>query len=727
MVSVFLKPAVALTQQLSGTVFELNNSKEVTLAGVNVYWANTLSGTVTDAQGRFELPLSQEMPAKLVFSFIGYEKDTLIITDLKPIRVILKNAINLKEITIEKRRESTTFSTMNPIPTQIISSNELKKAACCNLAESFETNPSVDVSYSDAVSGARQIQMLGLDGIYTQILAENTPLIRGLNASYGLSFVPGPFVESIYVSKGTGSVVNGYESITGQINIEMKPPEKADLLFVNGYLNSDLRSELNVQLAKKLNAHVSGILFMHGSDGGLKKDMNHDGFMDGPVNQQINLLNRWNFRGEHIEGQLGLRAVMENRTGGQFEKNDNMVYQPNGLYHIDIKNRQFEVFTKTGFLFPEKAEKSIGVITSTRFNKQDMEFGLKSYAGEQIGFYSNLIYQNILFSPKHTIKTGVSLVYDNFRESYNDSLMVEHETVPGAFFEYNFKDDKKVALIIGLRSDYHNTFGWFLTPRFHFKYNFLSETILRLSIGTGFRTARIFTENASVFANSRVLIIKENLRPEKAWNAGLSFSHKFYLGEKEGHFMIDYYHTRFINQVVLDLEKVHEVQFYNLDGKSYSHSYQVQLDFTPLKRFDVRIAYKRYDVKSTYGGEMLTKPFVARDRALLNLAYATHMDRWKFDATLKWIGTSRLPNTNENPDHLQLSATSEKYVTLNAQVTKAFRKFELYIGAENITNYVQKNAIIAADEPYGPNFDASLVWGPLMERLFYAGFRFNIR
>lgn len=713
-------------QQIKGTVFEKNNSKEVPLAGVYVYWSNTQTGIATDGDGKFEIPSPLLFPARLVFSFIGYEKDTLLISDLNPVKVILKNAVNLKEINIEKRRETTSISTINPINTQVISTGELRKAACCNLAESFETNPSVDVSYTDAVSGARQIQMLGLDGIYTQILAENTPLVRGLSSAYGLGFVPGPFVQSIYVSKGVGSVINGYESITGQLNIEMNAPEKADLLFVNGYINSDLRSELNVQIAKKANKHASGILFIHGSDGGLKKDMNHDGFMDGPVAQQLNLLNRWNFQGKNIEGQLGLRAVLENRNGGQID-DKNETHSHDVPYLIDIKNRQFELFTKTGFLSTGKPDKSLGLITSTKFNKQNMLFGLKSYDGEQISFYGNLIYQNIISSDKHMIKTGLSFVYDDYRESYNDSLMRDYESVPGAFAEYNFKNNNKIALILGLRADYQNTFGWFFTPRFHFKYNFLPETVLRLSAGSGYRTARVFTENPSVFANSRVLVIQEGLLPEKAWNFGISMSHKFYIGEMEGTIILDYFHTRFTNQVVVDLEKVNEVQFYNLDGKSYSNSYQAQLDFTPFKRVDVRVAYKRYDVKATYGGILLDKPFVARDRALLNLAYATHMDRWKFDVTLKWIGISRIPNTKQNPDNFQLASQSEKYITLNAQVTKAFRKFEVYLGAENITDFTQKNPIIAPDDPYGPNFDASLVWGPIMGRLFYAGFRFNIR
>ncbi len=716
-------------QTLKGTVREQTPKGLQPLPGVHVYWLHTYTGATTDASGLFEITPPSSYPADLVFSFVGYQTDTLRLNVPGTIQHILKSSVTLGEVAIERRRESTTVSTINPINTQVITSGELKKAACCNLAESFETNPSVDVSYADAVSGARQIQMLGLDGIYTQILSENLPLVRGLSSSYGLNFIPGPFVESIYVSKGVGSVVNGYESITGQINIEVTEPDQADRLFVNGYVNSDLRPELNLHLAHHTGKHASALLFLHGSQAGLKKDMNQDSFLDSPQGQQYNIYNRWHFTGKNMEGQLGLRAVIENRYGGQLNADKNIMNPsaPAEPYRINIRNRQFELYTKTGYMFPARPDRSLGLMTSTKYNLQDMTFGMKAYRGRQTGFYSNLIFQDFIGSDKNIIKAGLSLVYDNYLETYNDSVMDHHETVPGGFAEYRFNDKKKISFITGARMDYHNTFGWFFTPRVHFKYDLRPGSVLRLSGGSGFRSAQVLTENPSVFANSRIIVFREELRPEKAWNTGASFTHKFDFAGQEGTLVVDYYYTRFVNQVVVDLENITEVRFYNLDGISYSHGYQAQLDYSPFKRFDIRLAYKRYEVKSHYSGQLLDKPFVPRDRALLNLAYATSMDKWKFDVTLKWFGLSRIPDTGANPESYRSPDHSTEYITLMAQLTKAFRKFDLYAGAENITNFIQKNAVIAPDDPYGSYFDASLIWGPVTGRMFYAGFRFNIR
>lgn len=715
----------ASAQLLTGTVTEKSAQGEQPLAGVNIHWAGTFTGTVTDGSGRFSLQ-ADSLPALLVFSMVGYQPDTIKVMNTTPVHMVLRSSVNLKEITVERKRNTTITSTINPINTQIIGSGELKKAACCNLAESFETNPSVDVNYTDAVSGARQIQMLGLDGIYTQILSENLPLVHGLNASYGLSYVPGPFVESIYVTKGTGSVVNGFESITGQINVEVVEPHKADKFFVNGYMNSDLRTELNASYSNQINKRLSSILFLHGSDAGLKRDDNHDSFLDGPLGQQVNVLNRWHYQGDQVEGQLGLRAVWENRQGGQVDFDPEKDKFTTNHYGIGIYNRQFEIYTKTGLLFPKKEALSIALITSTRLNHQDMYFGFKTYDADQTGFYSNLIYQNRLFSEFHLIKAGLSFVYDDYKESYMDSVMNHHETVPGAYAEYNYNDNKKLAFIIGGRADYHNTYGWFFTPRVHFKYHFRPETVLRLSGGSGFRTAQVFTENASVFANSRTVVLAKDLQPEKAWNTGVSFTHQFHVGEKEGSFIADYFYTSFVNQVVLDMEHVHEIRFYNLSGPSYSHSIQGEINFSPVKRLDLRVAYKHYDVRTTYGSSLLDRPFVPKDRVLVNAAYATNLEKWKFDVTYKWLGISRIPNTAENPEAYRLPENSEKYSIINMQVTKAFRRFDLYAGVENLTDYTQTNPIMAADDPFGHHFDASMVWAPTIGRTFYAGFRLTL-
>jgi outer membrane receptor for ferrienterochelin and colicins len=250
---------------VTGSVFEKQkDGKKLPLAGVNVYWAGTTKGTFTDTGGKFSISRQGITDPKLVFSLLGYGKDTLAVnSDKAKLEVELRsNETELGEVEITGKQDNTFVSKLNARATTVITTGELQRAACCNLAESFETNASVDVSYSDAISGARQIQLLGLSGIYSQIMTENVPLIRGLATPFGLNYIPGSWMESIQVAKGTSSVVQGYESVTGQINVEYKKPETAPKFFLNLFGNSNLRFEGNADAAFKINDKLSTSVLM---------------------------------------------------------------------------------------------------------------------------------------------------------------------------------------------------------------------------------------------------------------------------------------------------------------------------------------------------------------------------------------------------------------------------------------------------------------------------------
>jgi outer membrane receptor for ferrienterochelin and colicins len=722
-----------VAQQLTGKVLGENEKGiQENLPAANVYWQGTTIGTTTDLDGLFQLSIPDSLPARLIISSVGFESDTILVSSnlSKEITILLKGMVSLDVIEIEEKQSTTMNKIFTPINEEVISSKELLKAACCNLSESFSTNASVDVAFTDAVSGAKKIQMLGLDGIYTQVLSENMPLLRGLSAAYGLNYIPGTWVENILVTKGTGSVVNGYESISGQINLEfLKPQEQKKRFFINVYGNLNGRAEANFHVAKKLNKKWSTLLFTHASSNFMKQDMNKDGFLDMPLTQQYNVFNRWDFHNQkNFEAQFGIRGLYETRQGGQTNFNYNADYGKTNLYGIGIITKQLEYFSKTGFMFPSRPYKSVGIQTSGKIQQQQMYFGKRTYTGEQKNFYANVIYANIINNTNHKYKLGTSYLLDDYSESYNDSAFARTESVPGVFAEYTYTHPDNFSLVAGVRADYHNLYGLFYTPRLHLRYNVTKKTTLRFSAGRGFRTSNVFIENQSVFASSRKVIVQETFKPEIAWNYGVSVNQQFKLFGNEAFINVDFFRTDFENQIVVDLDQnTNQVVFYNLKGESYSHSLQTDFGFTPFKSFDVKLAYKWYDVKTTYNYELLDKPYVPKHRVMLNMAYATYMDIWKFDFTTNWFGQSRLPSTVLNPLEYQLPKKSRDYFLMQAQITKKFRKFDVYVGCENILNYTQSNPILSAADPNGQYFDASMIYAPIEGRIVYFGLRMEIK
>lgn len=729
----------AFCQHLAGKVVEKDaQGKEIPLPMAGVKWLQTKLTAVSDEKGEFHIAYPDSFPARLAVSMVGYKTDTLFFRDntKTSVKIILKSSTAvLGPVTIEGKQQSSSNLLTTEINTEKITAKELTLAACCNLSESFERNASVDVNFTDAVSGTKQIQMLGLDGIYTQILYENLPFVRGLSSSHGLSYIPGPWVENILVTKGAGTVVNGFESITGQIQIEMLEPDKADRFFLNGYANTEQRYELNAHLAHRFTDNMSTLLFAHGSQNKMSMDENEDSFLDSPLKTQYNLFNLWHYRIKgKAEGQFGVRALMEERTGGQHESHvhDSAMARP---YEIDISSKQLEAFTKNGFLFPEKPWKSIAVTTTERYHKQEAVFGNKAYSGEQKSFYLNTIWQDIVNNTFHKIKFGGSLLMDDYKERFSDSSsfyqpidtsMNSQEIIPGGYVEYTFNNDTNLSVVSGLRADFFDDYGLMVNPRVHLKYNPSEETAIRLSGGRGLRTAHVFVENSQVFAGSREVVIKEKLTPEIAWNYGITFTYCFKAWEREASINLDLFRTDFENQVVVDLEDPDLIRFYNLRGKSYSNSFQTDFSISPFDRFDIKLAYKYYDVKTDYNGQLLPKPLVPRDRALLNLDYATNQEKWKFNFTAKWFGQSRLPNTSANAQEFQRPEFSDSYFTFMGQISKKYRRFEAYIGAENIFDYTIPNPVIDPENPFGNNFDAALIWGPVNGRVIYGGFRYRI-
>jgi len=724
------------SKYIEGRVTEnLGVDNEEPLIGANVYWLNTLAGTTTDKEGNFKL---KRFPGEthLVISFVGYQSDTIVVSNQDYTTVELLNSLSIDELEIVHREKSTKIGYLEPLKVEKIGQKELVKAACCNLSESFETNPSVDVSFTDAVTGTRQIQMLGLAGPYTQITREVIPDIRGLSAIYGLTYIPGPWIEGIQLIKGTGSVANGFESIAGQINVELWKPETMDRLYLNGYANAKGRIEVNANIKLSINEDWGTAFLLHASNASVKHDRNDDSFLDSPLSRQYIVLNRWEYNspsGTHF--QLGFKGTHIDKLGGQENFDPDEDAGTTNYWGMEMLTERIEGWAKLGKISQKKTWQSVGLQLSGVNHRQESWFGLNSYKAEQNSFYANLLFQSILGNTNHTYKTGASLQYDDYRESLNSDDYDRTEIVPGAFFEYTYNPFNKFIFVAGLRADYHNLFGPFLTPRVFLRYPITDRTILRIAGGRGQRTANILAENNAVLATAREIIIEgENpdnpygLDPEVAWNYGINLTQSFTLDYRNGVISFDYYRTHFENQIVMDYDfSPQQVLFYNLDGKSYSNSFHAQLDYEVINRLDVRLAYRWYDVETTYHSQLLLKPLISQHRGFINMAYETRK-YWKFDITVNRQGKKRIPDLSSNPEEFQLKDYSPAFFLVNGQISKTWNeKFEMYVGVENLFNFIQKDPILSSDDPFSQYFDSSLVWGPIFGRNLYFGFRYNLK
>ena len=729
--------------QVKGRVVEISQNKKDTtvLPGVTVFWLNTSVGTITDMNGLFSIP-SSSSTNQLIITSVSYKSDTLTITDTtKFLSIRLKGGVDLNEVEVVYETTGTELSYMNAIKMETLNERSLMKAACCNLSESFETNPSVDVNFADAVTGTKQIQMLGLSGQYAQITKENMPYMRGLANGYGLSFVPGTWIQSIQLSKGAGSVVNGYESLTGQINTELQNPETSDKLNFNAYLNQNARNEYNLNLKHRFNDKFAVGLLSHANFNPMAEDLNKDGFADIPTGKQYNFMNKYAYNsGKGFEAQFGGGYLEDTREGGQLKSLQKNYSDTLPYYLIGIKNKKWELYSKTGFVFRKKPGTSMGLQLSYLNHEQNNYYGINSYYGLQKTFYANYIFQGIIKTTDNTYKLGASFMNDQVDETFKLFKFKRDERVGGAFAEFAHNQGEKFNLVAGLRADYHNYYGLFFTPRLHMRYALKgSKTVFRISGGRALKTANVLAENTALMATSRDWIITPSdltmpygLKPETGWNYGFNFTQKMKLNYKDAYVTVDIYRTDFTQQVVVDVDaNTQQVLFYNLKGPSFSNTAQIEFGWEIRKRLNIKTAYRYVDTKVNYQSGLLQKALVSMHRAFINLSYETKKKHWLFDATLQYNGKKRLPQTNTNPTEYQRATYSPDFYNVLAQITYVAKikkaDFNIYVGVENALDYKQSNPIVASDAPFNKYFDASMVWGPIYGRMMYVGLRYKIK
>lgn len=642
-------------------------------------------------------------------------------------------SLDLDEVVVTKRADGRRRLRVDPVNTEIISGTELFRAACCNLGESFTTNPSVDVSYNDAATGARQIKLLGLAGTYVQMLTENIPNFRGSALPYGLGYIAGPWIQSIQVSKGASSVKNGYESISGQINIEIKKPQAPQEVMANGYADLNGKLEVNANANQWITKELSTALLVHGEKSTADHDSNHDSFMDMPRVDQVAVMNRWAYVSRNYIGQAGVKFLAEKRRSGQSEHHRDMMSEL-PLYQINISTVRWEAFAKNAYIFDHANNGNVALILSGSNNNQHSHYGGKLYHVAQGNLYAQLMFERN-FTKRHELSVGLSCNYDRYsqqlRLSHDASVepwaWKQHETVAGAYAQYTFNADSKLLLMGGVRYDYSTDYGSMFTPRLHARWNISDALTWNVSAGRGYRAPHIMAENAFLLASSRALIFDPDVRQEEAWNFGTGLGYTVYVANKPLKLEGEYYYTHFTHQLLVDMDSnPHAVYFRDLNGRSYSHTVQVEATYPLIQDMSITAAYRFTDVKVDYGQGLVQKLLTSRHKGLVTVGYAPMMGLWQFDVTCSVTGGGRMPSPYRMADGgLSWEPEYKAYPQLSAQVTRNFRHWAVYVGGENLTNYRQQRPVIGGENPWGTGFDATMVYAPLHGANVYVGFRYT--
>ena len=759
---VLVLPLVWAAAHAWGTVLD---DKGEPLVGANVYWAGTTVGVATDVDGRFQLE-----PVKstnlLVTSFMGFHNDTTAVTAHSELTIVLVSDLLLEEVDIVERKMAVLRSRLSPLATETLTGEALCMAACCNLSESFETSASVDVAYSDAATGAKQIRLLGLSGTYVQMITENTPNIRGLAQAFGMEYIPGPWMEAIQVSKGTSSVLNGYEAIAGQINVEYLKPQTQDPIALNAMISTETHAEVNASGGWDLNDKVStGILF-HAQNMSLELDHNHDGFLDMPKNTNVNLLNRWYVKTGDYTGQFLVRGLYDRRQGG-LTKEATDTLSP---YKIDLNTWRVDGFMKNGYVFDADLGTSIGIITSASYHNQQNTYGSRQWNAAQTNAYLNAIFQtsfddsatDLWDEHHHNLSTGLSFNYDGYveaigREGDETRRLDRWEVTPGVFAEYTYTYKDKVTLLAGIREDYSSTYGFFTTPRMNVRFAPFEWWTLRGSVGLGYRSPNAIADNAAYLASNREYYFSDGqlaigdgqLAQERSMNTGLSTVFYIPMGKRELQLSGEYYYTKFLDGVIADMDRsMHSIVLYNMhdvEGAQYfSHNWQVEASMEVLRGWTMTAAFRYTDVKqttfNTVANEYLLrdKPLQNKFKGIITTSYQTPLKTWQFDLTAQFNGPGRMPDGFERPSDSKQYFTDASgqvyhkwYPQLLGQVTKYFRTWSIYLGAENMTNFTQDNPIVGERQggfvnPESADYDASMIWAPIHGWKMYLGFRWAL-
>ena len=720
---VLLAPSFA---QLHGFVRGVNLSDTLVLNGAKIKLLHAKKATFSDSEGKFELYLGKRFPDTLVVLSAGYRPDTILLSEkdrFGAISIVLFSDQLQPEVLVERKAGNGTMK-ISIAQVERISHGELQRAACCNLSESFETNASVDVNLTDAVSGARKIQLLGLDGVYTQFQLENVPFLRGLETAFGMQSFSGIWLDGIQISKGTGSVVNGHESMAGLINLSVKNPFESDRFLVNVYGNRFGRGELNAILSHKINERWATSLLLNGAVNQTVIDENRDGFLDLPQFKNVSALNKWQFNGERMEAQFSVYGYYDDRFAGQSPFSPALV-----PFHMALTNQHLEATAKTGF-FGSHSGESLGIINHVKVHRTGGYFGGNAIGGQRISsgeekrYYVSINYDRSSADGKHTLKSGVSTTLLDITQQAGISILQRRELTSGPFAEYSLLLNR-LSVQSGVRLDYHSLFGWFFVPRIHAKYALTPKTDLRITGGKGWRVPNFLIENNSLMASNRAWVLPlEGVLPEISWNVGGSIASEFQLFKRKATLTLDGYYTWFERQLNIDRDiSQAAIVFSYIENQSTALACQAEIDWVLSKQFNLRGAYKFLSVQSIYDGTMQQQTMIPTHRLLFTTSWTSKNKRLQADLTANIVGPMRMPHNHSAAE----MAFSPWYPYLFGQVSYQWKQIKAYIGIENILNIKQANPIISAQDPQDPSFDATMVWGPITGINVYGGITYSLK
>jgi outer membrane receptor for ferrienterochelin and colicins len=731
LLSIAIQPLTA--QTVNGRVLNQNGEP---LPGATITWLQTGKGTQTDAEGLFSLQAEGLTDKRFAASFVGFKPDTASAGGIFFYEIVLAPQY-LDAVEVSARKPGIYISILQPIKTEVITQAELKKAACCDLAGCFETQGTVQPQTTNVLTNSRELRILGLSGVYNQLLVEGMPLIQGATYTYGISSIPGVMVDNIFVAKGANSVLQGFESISGQINVELKAPEKTDPLQINAYINTFGERHFNAAAAVPLgkNQKWHSLTALHVVQPAGKIDGDGDSFLDLPRLTRYAVFQKFTQGNAQETGwstQTGFRYVAEDRTGGQTFFDPETDLGTTRAYGQTVRIRQPEWYAKTGYRFNERNR--IAFSASAFHHDQESWFGITRYTAAQTNLYANLQYE-YNWGKAHDLKAGLSYRYQNLNESilFTDNTLQRtfdgdyrrQDRIPGIFAENIFAFDR-IKIIAGLRADKHPDFQPAITPRILFRYDMGEHTILRASAGRGWRMVNLFAENIGLLAGSRDVVFEENLLPERAWNAGFNLIHNLDKGILQGYLSADLYHTRFQNQFFPDYDTRPDLAIIrNFTGVSISNGVQAEAVLRFWETTEAKISYNFLDVYRIENGDKNVLPFNPAHKLLLAGSYEPKSRAWHFDANMHWYGAQRLPFTGNNPADFRAPEQSPAFALLNAQFTKVWSGLEVYIGVENVFNFRQLQPLLNWQNPFDRYFDTAFVWGPVRGREGYLGLRWR--
>ena len=704
------------------------------LINATVHWINTNSGTTTDQNGEFQIIRNNIKDNRLIVSFIGFKADTFLVNETQ--NTILKSlepSNTLNTVQLKENAAGIYIDKSKALKLETITAKELTKAACCDLAGCFETQISVQAKTTNIIMDAKELSLLGLSGVYNQILIDGIPIVTGLNYTYGVSAIPGSLINKIHISQGLASILQGPQSITGQINIELKENTQKETFFLNLYHNSFGSKQANFDYNYKIGKWKS-IISIHSTQPAKQHDHNNDTFLDMPQTTKYSLYNKWLY-GDPNEGLYTIttfRYLNEKRVGGQVNFDPELDKGSNLRYGQVIDFKQPELHNKISYKFNQSH--AIKLESGFSYHDQESYYGTTYYTANQFNYNINLAH--ILNWQSHKLTSGLNFnrikvnenIYfnDNFNKTYTG--IPKDEQIPGLFIENTFSwNSDNLQLITGLRADHHNKHGLFVTPRSLVKYNCSENSVIRLSAGSGWKTINLFSEHNHLLASNKNIIINNNLNPERAANYGVNLLQAIYMDNIEMQIILDFYKTIFSNQIYPDYQdNSSEILIDNFQGTSKSNSIQIEIGLEILETFGIKLAYNYLDVFQLQDDEIkVSLPFNSQHHVLNTLSYHPIKKDWHVDINAHWNGEKQLMNIDHLSQEEQELNKSDPYWMINCQITKEIENINLdiYAGCENILNFRQKDPIISWEDPFGENFSISNVWGPTKGREFYLGIR----